>query len=232
MRDNVRVLHIVPDTCYLAGYEFHGSTIEPLAVAAPYWRRIGLEGRLLSAPYFVPDSLLSGMPQVSGVRRNSLVCVTSSYPGPLIYDMVRNFYDAVADLGCALPQWEFEIMGKPLDDLECAPNPRIRHLGIVPNPLGVLRGCKALAVLSDYGRGFKTKILDAIICGAWVIVTPRLFRRLPSAVQRYCIVVDPASRGALAAALVDVEQSTWLDGDPNSILRAESYSAMDAAFLQ
>ncbi len=232
LRKNIRVY--LERDCAVARLVDCVLTIEPQSTAAPYWRRMGFRGELLSAPYFLADEFLGDLASKTGreaqPRQNSVVCMTSAYPGPLIYEMLRNFQAAVLCLGTSLPEWRFEVTGKPLEGYEGEGISRMKHLGIVDDPLAVLRRAKALAVLSDYGRGFKTKILDAIICGAWVLVTPALFRRLPDAVKPYCLRVDLEKQGNFAEVLAEVSRRPKAAGDPNAELRAEAYAAMDSAF--
>jgi hypothetical protein len=104
----------------------------------------------------------------------------------------------------------------------------IEQLGFIEDPMAVLAQARAVAVLSDFGYGFKTKILDAIAARCWVLVPPALHRRLPPEVHPYCIVVtrvdDPkAVRAALEQALEPLP-----DGDPNAALRARAFAALDA----
>ncbi len=109
---------------------------------------------------------------------------------------------------------------------------RVRHLGFVDDILALLTESFAVAVTSDLGRGFKTKILEAINCGAWVVVTSGLMRRMPEVLKPYCAVLDPKRPGdSLARAIDDFSRREWPKGDPNTTLREEAYRALDAAIF-
>ena len=51
------------------------------------------------------------------------------------------------------------------------------------SPLSLLAEARVVAIPSDLGMGFKTKILEAILAGCWVLVTEDVQRRLPDAVR-------------------------------------------------
>ncbi len=211
-------------------------TIETLKPAARYWSWLGFRGELLACPYFLTDAYLTEIEATVGekikARRDWIVCVMSSHPGPLTYHALLHFHRAVKGLGERKPGWRFRATGRSFwiknhEDF----SPRVKPLGIVDDLLTVLSLSRAIAVFSDLGRGFKTKILEAILCRSWVLINPVLFRRLPEAVKPYCIVVDLESPFGLDEAIDRIERKEWPGGDPNSELRAEAYAAMDAAIL-
>jgi hypothetical protein len=102
----------------------------------------------------------------------------------------------------------------------------IERVGFVDDPLKLLKESRAVALLTDYGFGFKTKILEAAECGCWTLVKPLVFQRLPSNVQPYCIVVDKESVAAFLGALVKTFEPLPR-GNLNSLLRAQAYGEMD-----
>jgi hypothetical protein len=71
----------------------------------------------------------------------------------------------------------------------------------VSNHIEILREClepwdllcqaRALAVLTPFGFGFKTTVVDGLAAGCHVIVHPKIAARLPHQVRRLCIVCDP-----------------------------------------
>jgi len=81
--------------------------------------------------------------------------------------------------------------------------------------------------LSDYGYGFKTKILEAILTRTYVLITPRLRARIPTSLHRYCITVDP-SPSSFAAAL-DSAMAPFPESDVNQRMRDEAFATLDAA---
>lgn len=199
---------------------------------AVYWRSLGFGGNIHVTPYFVSDYYLRKMPR--GVRRKpQILCVGSSHPGALITEMMLNFHEAVAALGDRHPQFGFYATGDaPVTPRKGTVSPRVVHLGIVDDLPALTAECFAIAVPSDLGRGFKTKILDAIMCGAWVIVTPALLRRMPEPLKPYCIAFERSDLGySFAAAINELSARQWPSGDPNTALRRHAYQSLDAAIF-
>lgn len=197
-----------------------------------YWRALGFRGELLVTPYYTTDYYLRPS-QNNSLRRKQVVCLASSHPGPLIAEMVSNFHRAVKGLDgehrdyafCATGDMPSAIRPEDLSD-------RVLHLGLVEDVLSLLAGTFAVAVTSDLGRGFKTKILESIMCGAWVIVAPGLMKRMPEVLKPYCAVLDPAKPDqGLACALDELSGREWPKGDPNAVLREEAYRALDSAIF-
>ena len=203
-----------------------------------YWRSLGFSGRFLFAPYFLPSTYMSQYSSLTGrqqdLRKNQIVCIGSSHPGPLIVAMIQAFEKAVSSLEkSTLPNWRFLVTG-PLSghtSLRINNDRQIEYLGSVDDLFGLLQESRAVAIMSALGRGFKTKILDAIMCGAWVIVVPELYLRLPQPLRPFCIVLKQG-RGALAEAVAEIEQREWPAGCPNEALRSLAYDAMKCAFVQ
>jgi GDP-D-mannose dehydratase len=93
-------------------------------------------------------------------------------------------------------------------------------------PFDLLAESRAIAILSDYGMGFKTKILEAIYYKCYVLVTNKLYRRLPIEVKPYCIVVDTDSSISFRDAMERCLQP-YPDGNPNEALRSQAFTALD-----
>ncbi len=127
--------------------------------------------------------------------------------------------------------WTFEAIGEVSRDIaeHASFSPDVHRLGVVDDLPGQLRRSAAVAVLSDLGRGFKTKILESIVCGAWVLVTPRLRARLPEQVQPFCVPVDANDSGSVRRAL-ETLRSKPSPVDPNPSLKATAYAALDRFF--
>jgi len=197
-----------------------------------YWRALGFFGRVLVAPYFLSDPYLNSIP-ANVRRRNQVLCLSSSHPGPLIFDMLANFHAAVLGLKDRLPDFEFLATADAPKALAGRIAPRVRHLGFVDDIMRLQAESFAVIVPSDLGRGFKTKILDAVICGAWVIVPPGLMRRMPEALKPYCAVMSMRKPGAgLEQAIGELKARKWPGGDPNATLRTEAYRSLDQAILR
>jgi hypothetical protein len=199
-----------------------------------YWRRAGFKGEVLSQPYFLAEEYREEIErEIDGRgadRKDMVLCVMSSHPGALTYHSLMRFHLSVSGMGQRRPGWRFRATGRSFW-MKNHPklSQRIKHLGIVDDLMGQLCEVKATAVLSELGRGFKTKILEAILCKTWVLVTPLLFKRLPVEVQPYCIVVDPEAPLGMDEAIDRIERRVWPQGDPNAELKKSAYAALDRA---
>lgn len=105
-------------------------------------------------------------------------------------------------------------------------SPRIQQTGFLDSPLGILNQSRALAILSRYGYGFKTKILDAIQNQCYVLMPPELYARQPKALQPYCIRVDLDNPHSFPAAL-ELCLRPFPTGAPNQELKQTAYHALD-----
>ena len=212
-------------------------TIETLKSAARYWAWLGFTGELVEVPYFLSDDYVAEIEaevaRQAGARRKWLVAVMSSHPGPVTYHGLLALHQAVTDLGEERRKdWRFRATGRSFwIKNHPAYTPRVKPLGVVDDLYNLIALSSAVAVLSDLGRGFKTKILEAILCKCWVLVAPTLYRRLPDAVRPYCLIVDPESPFSLDEALGRVERKDWPGGDPNAIMRSSAYHALDTILL-
>lgn len=189
-----------------------------------YWPRIGPRDKVSTVPYFLPRDLIYEGP-IPATKPRRCVCLTSASPGPVIYDAVRNFVrlvDALDDPG----DWDFPITGG-LDERYAATSSRCRFVGRVENPIALMSEATSMALLSPYGYGFKTKVLDAVSAGSYTLMPQSLLDRHPPEVRPYCIAVDLASPASFRAALERSEQPLP-EGDPNEQLRRKAYAAMDA----
>lgn len=188
--------------------------------AQRYWMRMGRPGRIVVFPYF-------DIRQTARVRESkSPLCVGlgAVLRNPIIDDATTNFFRLVGQLQGRLPEWRFACTGE-MDPRAEVPG-RVQPLGLLDSPHALLDGAKAVAVLTDLGRGFKTKILDAVMAGCWVLVTPKLYLRLPDPVKPFCRVVDPASVEDFATTLAECER-TSPDGRANEALRRRAFEALD-----
>ncbi|MBA2531929.1 MAG: hypothetical protein H0V23_07465 [Nocardioidaceae bacterium] len=98
------------------------------------------------------------------------------------------------------------------------------------SPMELLATSRAVALLSDYGYGFKTKLLEAIIAGNRVLVTPGLYRRMPRILDPWTLCVDLRDPASFAEAL-DEARDPLPQGDPNTALREQHHAVLDALIL-
>jgi glycosyltransferase involved in cell wall biosynthesis len=147
---------------------------------------------------------------------------------PFLLDAGKRFARLVDGLGPACPGWGFCVTGDCPPEALALPA-RVRNLGFVDSPFAVLAESRAVALLSDYGFGFKTKILDAVRHGCYTLTTRKLYRRLPAEVRPYCVVVEDESAGAFARAL-EASLRPYPGGDPNAAFRRQAFAALDEVF--
>jgi hypothetical protein len=201
-----------------------------------YWRWIAGRQRAVTVPYFQPAGLTVEPPQ-DVAKRPLCVCPLSTAKSvrPFPLDAFRRFAELVRGCGMKAPEWSFAMTGSTrvktnwsgaISTSLLVPE-RIQELGFVEDPMALLAGARAVAVLSELGFGVKTKILDAVAARCWVLVPRSLYERLPAELRPYCLVVDPLDsvdgfRAALQKAL-----QPFPDGDPNALLRARAFAALD-----
>jgi SAM-dependent methyltransferase len=192
-----------------------------------YWGQLTAAEKVLTVPYFLPARFVEKIP--TRPRRNLLLFAmgTGSAMSPLLYDAGCNAVELVKALPAALAaEWDFRITGnlRPPDVL--GPLGRLKPTGFVASPLPLLAEARAVAIPSDLGLGFKTKILEAILAGCWVLVTGEVHDRLPHAIRPWCLAVDPHDPAGFAEAL---RRCVTLPpaGDPNGLLREEAFRTLD-----
>jgi SAM-dependent methyltransferase len=192
-----------------------------------YWGQLTAAEKVVTVPYFVPRPFVEQIP--SRPRRN--VCLfamgTGSSMAALLYDAGRNAVELVNALPADVAaEWDFQITGnlKPPDVLGALG--RLKPTGLVASPLPLLAEARAVAIPSDLGMGFKTKILEAILAGCWVLVTEEVHARLPEAVRPWCLLLDPRSPARFAETLHQCAGPPP-SGDPNARLRDEAFRGLD-----
>jgi hypothetical protein len=88
-----------------------------------------------------------------------------------------------------------------------------------------------MALLSPYGFGFKTKLLEAIMAGAFVILPWNLYRRLPRLLHKFCIPIDHRSESDFIHALQQCDRP-FPEGNPNEELRRIAFAQMDSILMR
>lgn len=188
-----------------------------------YWPKLTSRAKTRWLPYYVPDEHLAELRVRDDEEEKGKVCVclTSTKRNPLIEDSVRGFERAVGSLHDD-DGWRFLVTG----DLSAPTGPRIESTGLLASPAPLLRDSRAVALLSDYGYGFKTKLLDAVVAGNRVIVTPGLYRRIPEMLHPWTIEVRLDDPDSFATALRTAELPLP-PGEPNEALRRLHHGVLD-----
>ena len=191
-----------------------------------YWHYIAGRKKPVTLPYYLPSEYVSNVMHLP--KSDSCVCLLSTIPNSFLVDAAENFINAVAGLGTDLPNWDFHLTGA--DSLMPRnPTARVKSAGHLDTPYDILAKSRAIAILSDYGFGIKTKILDAILHKCFVLVTSGLYGRLPDVIKPCCIVVNLEYPDAFRRAL-DGCLRPFPNVDVNSLLRRQAFAALDAVF--
>ena len=190
-----------------------------------YWKKIGGLRNSLCVPYYLSRIYLKTQNHLP--KQNICVCFGSAAGGPLTHDAIREFDYLVSNLKGRLPGWRFVLTGE--NKMDTPVRPPVENIGFLSSPQPLLAKARVVAVLSSYGRGFKTKILDVIAAKAFVLVPPKLYERLPEVVRPFCLVVRPGSVEDFVKALRLSEERAFPPGNPNIELKNEAFAAMDKA---
>lgn len=190
-----------------------------------YWARFADRSRVAYVPYFIPRDSAPPGGRPEGMRKDQVVCMMSSGASSFLVDGAQRF-GALAEVSkSSAPGWRFLITGRESAVPASIPA-SVERTGFVDDPLALLYESRAVALLTDYGFGFKTKILEAAACGCWSLVTPLVFDRLPVDVRPYCVVVENKSAEAFAAALENTRMPLP-EGNLDILLRTQAYAVMD-----
>jgi hypothetical protein len=193
-----------------------------------YWKYLTLGEKSHYVPYFLPQVYAE---EVGGSteKKDQCVCMMSTSRGPeaFLLDAALNLARLVEQLDQKQGNWSFKMTGMIPERGLTLPD-RIEPTGLLDSPYGILAESKAVALLSDYGFGFKTKFLEAVMSRCYVLVTGSMYKRLPPEVRKFCFEVDVRSQESFENALEGC-QEPFPDVDVNGQLRDIAFSALDAA---
>ena len=193
-----------------------------------YWKFLAGRDKSHYVPYFLPQVYANEIgPPVEKI--DQCVCMMSTSRGPeaFLLDAALNLSRLVKQLGPQQRNWSFAMTGLIPERGLDLPD-RIRSTGLLDSPYGILAESKAVALLSDYGFGFKTKFLEAVMSRCYVLVTGGMRKRLPPEVRQFCFDVDVNSIESFENALSRC-QEPFPEVDVNGQLRAIAFSALDNA---
>jgi hypothetical protein len=208
--------------------------------AQRYWSKITDRRKILVCPYFLPeDHERSSEEAVRKARTidnpaRECVCVMSAQWSSLAHDAAKTLVRLIrASTTQHRNGWKFLITGDPgppgaADSIRVESD--VELTGRVANPFEIMVRARAMAHLSNLGLGFKTKFLDFIECGGWILVPRKLYLRQPEEIQPYCLVVDPVTPERFFEVLESVPAPRTESVPVNDRLRARAFDAMDQAF--
>ncbi len=195
-----------------------------------YWRYLLSPKRIFTLPYFLPDQYKTGIGAASP-KKNQCVCMmsTTQAASPFLQDALYNFSKLVDQLGNDLPDWRFLVTGE-LSNIQFGVAHRIQETGFLETPFPTMAESRVLSMLSNYGMGFKTKLLDAILVQSYLLIPKKSYQQLPPEIKPFCIVVDLKSAESFKQAL-EQSMNPLPNGDPNGVLKNQAYAVLDRLFL-
>ncbi len=191
-----------------------------------YWSHLIGRAKPVTLPYYLPSDYIFNI--IVASKTDRCICLLSTITNSFLADAAENFIKEISRLGGDLPTWDFYLTGSK-DLMPIEPIARLNIAGVLDSPYEILAKSRAIAILSDYGFGFKTKILDAILHKCYVIITPGLYSRIPEIIKPFCIMMDLADSGAFKRAL-HYCLKPYPEADVNAILRAQAFAVLDDAF--
>lgn len=192
-----------------------------------YWRYLAKNSKVACVPYYLPE-MYAHLPCREAEKKCQCVCLMSTGLNCFLINAANNFIRLVEALKQTCAEWSFWLTGDFTTNRSLLRHPeRISFTGLLDNPFTMLAESRAVALLSDYGFGFKTKLLDAIFHKCYVFVTQGLYRRLPVEIKPYCIVVGLNSVESFKNALEE-SMRPYPEGNPNDEFRTQAFAALDA----
>jgi len=196
-----------------------------------YWRYL-IGNKAETVPYYLPEEYSQEIRFIRAEKKN--ICVSfmgvKVNRGSFLADSLDNFTRLVDSLKDDMQDWSFKVTGELPDDSPALPA-RIEATGFIDSPYPLLARSRAVAILSPYGMGFKTKILEAILAGCYVLLPSALLKRQPEVVKPFCIEVDLKSVVSFKRAL-ERSLEPLPAYDPNLILKDEAFRVLDRLFDQ
>ena len=100
----------------------------------------------------------------------------------------------------------------------------LSSIGNQKSPLKILNNYNALFVLDSSGWGFKTKILEAILSGCFVIINSKMSLRVPLCLHPYLIYVDD-NKIDMEKIINDIENKNWQNPEYfNNLFKKVAYN--------
>lgn len=189
-----------------------------------YWKYLTESSKVKYLPYFMSDIYNTASPHIVE-KKKQCACVMSPCVNPFLLDSAKGFSKFVAGIGHDLAEWSFYITGD-LNKCKLKLPDRVAATGFVNDPAGLLAESRAVALLSDYGFGFKTKLLDAIHFKCYLLLTRGIYKRMPAELKPYCIMVDLKSPDSFKEALEKC-LLPFPEGNPNELLRKRAFTVLD-----
>ena len=192
--------------------------------AENYWPKVTDPAKVWVAPFFLPSCDISAKDEMPA-KENLCVCLMSPAHTSLLNNAGKNFIQLVNQLDNRFDEWRFAITGDH-EKYGFQSTDRITVTGLLDNPMEIVEKARCIALVSDYGFGFKTKIMESISRKCRVIITHRLMEYLPKEIMPYCIPINQDNPLEFAQALSEC-MKPYPDGSPNETFRQMQFKALD-----
>ncbi len=169
-----------------------------------YWKWLPGRAKLHWLPYRCPDHMLPRH-SIPYRDRNVIACVPTSQKNRKSWDLVTRFHAFASDMRRQGSNDQFVVTGN-LADWELPPCDAVTYTGFVEDLASFLGACKAVALLSPLGYGFKTTMGDALAAGAHVITHADLIRKSPATISSYAIPFKPGPHESVTSVMQQLEQ--------------------------
>ncbi len=193
-----------------------------------YWRRLPGRASVRWLPYYCPDRFISANNVPFGERR-IVACIPTSAENRKSRDLVMRFLCFASAMKASGCPHEFIVTGD-LTRWRLPPCAAVTYSGFVEDVFGFLARCRAIAVLSPYGYGFKTTLGDGLAAGARILAHPALLGRCPGSMRAVAM-------GVRTEAFDPLEVRRWLEQDRagaevevHGAMRALSREALEETF--
>jgi hypothetical protein len=181
-----------------------------------YWRHLPGRARIHHLPYWSPwGALRPGSRPRPWADREDLVVSMPGARDAIGGGSVRGLTRLSRELRKrpAGGGWRFQLTQGVLAGGGAVPESEgIEVLQHTVEPWDLLCRARALAVLTPFGFGTQTTIIDGLAAGAHVLVHPRLVRRLPTEIAGACLAVDPWRENDLDGLLGRLRSEPKPDG--------------------
>ena len=163
-----------------------------------YWTKRAAKKKIHYAPYYLLN-YDKNIKSKSDIVKKRCVCLMAPNHSPFLQNAYDNFSRLVLDSDIK-NEWDFCVTGN-IDETKIPSNVNIEKVGFVKDISKFLSNSNAIAILSEYGFGFKTKILEAASTGCWSLVSEKSLFNIPENVKVFCIPVDIKSTNSFDSAL-------------------------------
>jgi len=195
-----------------------------------YWKFYVKKTKVFTVPYFLPSEY-NAAKEKARHKKKQCVCLMSPFRGRLVFleDALRNYARCIEQMPSNNTDWKFLVTGD-LSYYNLSLPDNLISTGFIDSPFELMLESTAMALLSDYGFGFKTKILEAIEAQCYILLTERLYKRLPELVKPYCLVVNLKIPKSFSQALESAQEPFPVSGTGiNEELKTLAFEGLDKA---